>query len=373
MLILFLLLAVTTALGIWGASYCVPPQYFSFARNAVIGANVVLALAMIFFARMREIPGGATVLTVASVFFVTEVILGIMVAVALTLRHFWQGANVPFDPSRRHLLGNFALYPLAAAAVPVYGAAYERNTLAIREFTIPVKGNFTPYRIAQISDVHLGPFFSLEDLTELLEKSAAVKADALVITGDLFDDEGQNEEAAGIVDKYVPRFPDGIYFCWGNHEYYRNIPKIRQYLSRTSVKVLRNDSVLARKGDTPLYFAGTDYPMDRAHFDELRDRYAEEALKDIPDNAVTVLLAHHPEFIDNGAAAGVKLTLTGHTHGCQFGLFGVPLFPIFRYTRGMVEHGDSFGYVHSGNGSWFPVRIGCPPEIAVFTLEGDKA
>ena len=60
---------------------------------------------------------------------------------------------------------------------------------------------------------------------------------------------------------------------------------------------------------------------------------------------------------------------TKNTHGSQFGILGLPLFPVFKYTRGMVRIGDSYGYVHTGNGSWFPLRIGCPPEIACFRLE----
>jgi len=59
--------------------------------------------------------------------------------------------------------------------------------------------------------------------------------------------------------------------------------------------------------------------------------------------------------------------------GSQFGILGLPLFPVFKYTRGMVKVGDSTGYVHSGNGSWFPLRIGCPPEIAFFRLEPKKS
>ena len=81
------------------------------------------------------------------------------------------------------------------------------------------------------------------------------------------------------------------------------------------------------------------------------------------------MLAHHPEFIDDGAERNFALTLTGHTHGSQIGIFGVPLLPVFKYTRGVVKIGDSFGYVHVGNGSWFPFRLGCPPEIAYFTLK----
>ena len=74
------------------------------------------------------------------------------------------------------------------------------------------------------------------------------------------------------------------------------------------------------------------------------------------------------EAIDNAASHGAALALTGHTHGCQFGIFGRAALPFFKYNRGIVHVGSTLGYVHSGNGSWFPYRIGCPPEIAYFTL-----
>ena len=90
--------------------------------------------------------------------------------------------------------------------------------------------------------------------------------------------------------------------------------------------------------------------------------------ENVPKDSICILLAHHPEFIDDAIKFKIPLTLTGHTHGSQIGFFGVPLFPVFKYTRGMFINGDCYGYVHCGNGSWFPFRLGCPPEIAYFTL-----
>ena len=109
--------------------------------------------------------------------------------------------------------------------------------------------------------------------------------------------------------------------------------------------------------------------MDRPHFEAQRKNYMQQAMKNLPADVPAILLAHHPECIDDGAANDIALTLTGHTHGSQFGFLGQPLFPVFKYTRGIVKIGDSYGYVHRGNGSWFPFRLGCPPEIAYFTLK----
>jgi cytidyltransferase-like protein len=111
-------------------------------------------------------------------------------------------------------------------------------------------------------------------------------------------------------------------------------------------------------------------PADMLTPEEQRLEAVRKAVKDIPQEELvnTILLAHHPEYIDNGAELGIPLTLTGHTHGGQVGIFGLPLIPVYKYNRGFVKLGASLGYVHSGNGSWLPLRIGCPPEIAYFRL-----
>ncbi len=203
-----------------------------------------------------------------------------------------------------------------------------------------------------------------------MEQAAATGADALAVTGDLFDDDDMNAEAAQILDGFVPRFPKGIWFCYGNHEYFRNIEAIEAALVKTRVHVLRDASAMAVDGKRPLYFLGVDYPRLRNLFALDGAASMEKAMEGVPDHAVKVLLAHHPDFFDAAAAHGVELALSGHTHGGQLGIFGVPLVPpVFKYMRGVYRVGITFGYVHCGNGSWFPYRLGCPPEIAVFALK----
>ena len=91
----------------------------------------------------------------------------------------------------------------------------------------------------------------------------------------------------------------------------------------------------------------------------------------VPDNAVKILLAHHPDFLKNAVEYNAELVLSGHTHGGQLGFEGMPLVPpVFEYMRGWYSQGATRLYVHPGNGSWFPFRLGCQPEIAIFTLRG---
>ena len=308
-------------------------------------------------------------------FLVGQLIVLAFVVLAVLLRFIWRRIRgVPYSAERRRVLKNAALYPAAGVLLSSYGAFIERKHTVRRDYTIPVS-NLPPEAdgmvIAQISDVHLGSFFSVEDFDALLAETAAGGADLLAVTGDVFDDEPLNARAAEVLAAHIGDFRDGIWYCIGNHEYYHSgRPIVDRMAEEGRVHVVLNSAARVA-GRGTLYIAGVDYPFARGDaFDPQKKAYFAAAIADVPRDAVTVLLAHHPEFIDDAAAHGsVPLTLTGHTHGSQFGLLGLPLFPVFKYTRGMVRIGDSYGYVHTGNGSWFPLRIGCPPEIAYFRLE----
>ena len=299
-----------------------------------------------------------------------QVIFNGLVTMSLLARFIIRRVRrVPMDFKRRDMLKKSFVYPLLASGVSAYGGLVESHRQEVREIEIPVKGLTVPsgYRILQLSDVHLGPFFSLEDFAGLLRQAVEQKPDLLAVTGDVFDDAKMNSEAVRILDSFVSEFPDGIYYVYGNHEHYRGFGKIKKLLAGTHIRVLRNTA--SQVPGKKLCLAGVDYPLNKERFAEIRQKHHKAAMAKVPQGMTTVLLAHHPECIDDGAASGVTLTLTGHTHGCQFGFLGVPLVPLFRYNRGLVKIGDSYGYVHSGNGSWFPCRIGCPPEIVTFTLK----
>ena len=301
---------------------------------------------------------------------VAQTIFNGLVTLAVVIRFILRRVRrVPVDFKRRDLLKRSFLYPLVAAVLPAYGGLVESREQVLREVEIPVQGLTAPegYRIVQLSDVHLGQFFSVEDWRKLLQQAAGQGADVLAVTGDLFDDERMNEEAVQVLDSFVPSFPDGIYYVFGNHEHFRGVGQIKNYLAGTRINVLENAA--RQVPGKNLWFAGVDYPMRRDRFEADRQKMHRQAMAEVPEGVTAVLLAHHPECIEDGVESGVALTLTGHTHGGQFGIFGLPILPFFRYNRGLIKIGDSYGYVHSGNGSWFPCRIGCPPEIVTFTLK----
>lgn len=319
---------------------------------------------------------------VATIFLTAQLICGALVICALVVRFFYRKFHKPtkFDPARRRALTHGMIYPLLSLATALYGNRIEKNFDAENFYDVPIK-NLPPeldgFRLAQISDLHLGAYFSLERLENLLQRIADAKPDLLAITGDIFDDVHMNPAAIKIVDAFTEKFRCGIFYIHGNHEHFRGIQQIEQMLAQTKIHWLVNR---AEHVTSKLFILGVDYPSrapitssnDKERekiFADARKNFVDAAMENVPDDAIKILLAHHPEFIDDGAERNFALTLTGHTHGSQIGIFGVPLFPVFKYTRGVVKIGDSFGYVHVGNGSWFPFRLGCPPEIAYFTLK----
>ena len=395
---IFLIIVATILTVIIGlALVCVSSLFNEKIRRKVRIAIFSIDVALILFCTIGltlnaklHLPSAAVEIfgSVMVVIFMSQLICILTVIVAVIIRKIYRMLNkpVPFDKERRSMLAYSLFYPIYSFVTAVYANQVERNDTVDNFYDIPVNNlpaDLNGFRIAQISDIHLGAFYSLEKLESILNRIAKAEPNLLAITGDIFDSVEINDEAIRLVDSFCDKFKYGIFYCHGNHEHHRGIKPIEAGLKQTQIHWLVNDS--AQVADTSIYILGVDYPMsspvmhskdeqEQKVFNQRKHDYLSQAIKNVPENAVCILLAHHPEFIDDAAEFNIPLTLTGHTHGSQIGFFGVPLLPVFKYTRGMFEHLGSdgetkcYGYVHVGNGSWFPFRLGCPPEIAYFTL-----
>ncbi len=377
------ILALILCLGLISVNFLWTGENKTRVFRILTFADVALILIIICGFLIRDyIPSTAVEIlgSFSTVFLLTQLFCGGLVIIALIVRAIYRQFHkpTPYNPERRRALKYSLLYPAMSLAVSLYGNRVERMEIVDRFFDIPISKlppelqNFT---VAQISDIHLGAYFSIERLERLLDKIAAAKPDILVITGDIFDDVDLNDTAIKLVDSYCEKFKYGVYYCHGNHEHFRGINHIEAELSKTKIHWLVNKSARVTSN---LYVIGVDYPPaapvmksgGRGQQDELfysqTKEYLEKALADVPYNATVILLAHHPEFFDVAALKNIPLTLTGHTHGGQ--IWGLHLLEIFKYTRGMFQSGDSYCYVHSGCGSWFCFRLFTPPEVAYFKL-----
>jgi predicted MPP superfamily phosphohydrolase len=155
-----------------------------------------------------------------------------------------------------------------------------------------------------------------------------------------------------------------VYAVLGNHDTIRMVPA----MEAMGYRVLLNEWVKVQREGETIYLAG----IDDAHFYRLENYH--RAARDIPPDAVSILLSHTPEAYRHAAHAGFDLMLCGHTHGGQLCLPGGR--PILTYAdvprqlaRGPWAYHDMIGYTSAGAGtSIVDVRLNCPPEVTLHHL-----
>jgi predicted MPP superfamily phosphohydrolase len=217
------------------------------------------------------------------------------------------------------------------------------------------------YTIAQWSDVHVGPTIQRRFVAALVEKTNALEADAIAITGDLID--GYLDELREQVEPLRElRARDGVFFVTGNHEYYWRAGEWMPELRRLGLDFLRNEHRVVRDG---LVFAGVTDPVGRDNHKQ--DPHA--ALAGAPRDAIKVLLSHRPQTAQTASDLGVHLQLSGHTHGGQFFPFNLLIHAFQPIVAGLHRVGRTWLYVSRGTGYWGPPsRLGVQSEITLIEL-----
>jgi uncharacterized protein len=247
--------------------------------------------------------------------------------------------------------------------------------LVRRPVDVTVPGLPAPWdgvRIAQISDLHVGPHTSRRFLARIADTVTALKPDLIAITGDLVDDRAEDvvHFAAAVGGL---RAPLGVYLIPGNHDVYAGWedvePQLRTMLPNATLLV--NDARILTRGGASIAVAGTGDPAGRLGPAGVAPDI-DRALSAVPPGTTTIALAHNPALWPALAERGVALTLSGHTHWGQFALprLGWSLAsPFLARAMGAHSEGDSLLYINPGTGYWgVPFRIGAGPEVTVITL-----
>ena len=233
------------------------------------------------------------------------------------------------------------------------------NSLALPHLPDPFEG----FTLLQLSDLHLD---SLEDFPDrLAEKIAALDYDICVMTGDyLFRTHGAFDRAMTGLERLCRSIEKDVYAILGNHDSLLMAQPIESF----GVRLLLNENVSLQREGSNIFLAGIDDPHYFAA-DNL-----EKAYDGIPDDAVSLLLAHSPEIYRRAAYVGFDAMMCGHTHGGQICLPGpVPLYynsSAPRYTGAGAWSFDLMqGYTSVGTGSSVvPARFNCPPEVTLHRL-----
>jgi predicted MPP superfamily phosphohydrolase len=226
------------------------------------------------------------------------------------------------------------------------------------------------FRIAQISDVHIGPILGRGFAEKLVARVNALAPDLIAVTGDLVD--GGVAHLHGEVAPFAAlRAPHGIYFVPGNHDFYSGVDGWLARVEQLGMRVLRNERV-AIGGAAGFDLAGVD-----DHRGDWRTGSTEDVAQALagrdPARAV-VLLAHDPATFPAAQRAGVDLQISGHTHGGQIWPFGVLVRLATPFVAGLHRRGASQIYVTTGAGFWGPpMRLFAPSEIAEIVLRCEEA
>ncbi len=264
---------------------------------------------------------------------------------------------------------NAVLSVLIVAAV-AHGHYSARRTPRLRRVDVPIPdlaAELEGFTIAQITDVHVGPFTRADFVARVCERIEGAAPDIVAVTGDLVD--GPLLEVRAEVEplaELAARRP--VYYVTGNHEYYAGADLWCQALAELGLEVLHNRHVVVRRGGAELVVGGV--PDVSGH------RFVEGDAVDIaatfagaPAGAPRVLLAHQPRTVALRGGERVDLQLSGHTHGGQVFPFHFTI-PLQQPVRAGLAHIDGgWVYVSRGTGFWGPpLRVLAPSEITLLRL-----
>jgi len=292
-------------------------------------------------------------------------------------------------PDRRKFLSIIGLASAAVlAGLFIDGIIFGKYRHSVRKVKLKIAGlprSFRGYKIIQISDVHSGSFFNPEKLQKAIDLINEQEADLVVFTGDMVNN------LASEFEPFIPLFStikakDGKFSILGNHDYgdyfnwptkeekAQNVPNLIEFQRQAGFEVLRNEHRFIDKNGEKLYLLGVEN-WGLKPFPQYGD--LDKASAGIPPEAAKILLSHDPTHFDEIVKkhpSNVQLTLSGHTHGMQFGLDlkNVRWSPVqFRYKKwaDLYESEGKNLYVNRGFGVIaYPGRVGIDPEITLFEL-----
>jgi predicted MPP superfamily phosphohydrolase len=254
----------------------------------------------------------------------------------------------------------------------------ESNEVKVVELDIALRRlprSFDGFTIAQLSDFHY-ELFATKPISRAVAMVNRLAPDLVALTGDfvtapmferldtLRKAAWQAAPCADILSKLAA--PEGVYAVLGNHDVGCDSGQITHILAEHHIPVLRNRAVALRRGQDKIWLVGID------------DAYLGRpdlgtALREVPANDTTILLAHEPDYAQEASLLPVDLQLSGHSHGGQIWIpgLGAPWLPPMarKYPRGLYRVGNLTLYTNIGIGTiHLPVRLNCPPEITLIRL-----
>jgi uncharacterized protein len=297
------------------------------------------------------------------------------------VRRVARSTSALVSPGRRQFLERSAGAVVAAPFVAgAYALFYGRLNLEITQQRIQLARlpkAFKGFRIVQLSDIHIGPFMTQDQIRKYADIANGLRPDLLALTGDFVTWDPSTQHA--VVDALTSlRAPFGIFGCLGNHEAWSGTEdSITRMFQQVGVRILRRERVPVSTQGESFNLIGVDFET-RRHMVPGNEKFVHTYLEGLeslvaPDTA-NILMSHNPDTFDRAAELGIGLSLAGHTHGGQVALEFVspeiaPSRLVTPYVAGRFQKPGGQLYVNRGIGTiGVPMRIGAPPEITVYEL-----
>lgn len=273
----------------------------------------------------------------------------------------------------------------------IYGLIRNPYRYKLYQSNVPIKGlpaTLEGLKIVQISDIHSGSFTFKDPIKNAIEMINQQEADLVFFTGDMVNSiASEMEPYIDVFDKIKSKY--GIYSVLGNHDYgdyyswnkvedkVANMDRLKAIHKELGWQLLLNEHTVVDIEDASIGIIGVENISGKMHFSVYGDM--DVASKNCPDCNVKILLSHDPSHWDKEVTTTYKdidLTLSGHTHGMQFGIeipgfikFS-PIQFVYKKWAGLYKEGNQYLYVNRGLGFLgYPGRVGILPEITLLELK----
>ncbi len=293
-------------------------------------------------------------------------------------------------PERRKFVSQLAL---GVAAIPfvgllhgVFKGKYNFKVLSHTLYFDDLPEAFEGFRLTQISDIHSGSFDEAEKIEYAIDLINKQESDVLFFTGDIVNTSAS--EMNPWIDTFnkIKEYPYGKHSVLGNHDYGEyvtweseaakeaNFKAIKEVHSKIDFNLLLNDCKFIEKDGSRIAIIGVE---NWGHnFKKAGD--LKKASQNVGEDDFKILLSHDPshwEYEVKGDQKHYHLTLSGHTHGFQFGieipgfLKWSPVQYVYKHWAGLYKEAGQYLHVNRGFGFHaYPGRVGIWPEITVIEL-----
>ncbi len=310
---------------------------------------------------------------------------------ALGYNFVFRKKNQKMIPSRRKFVSQIGL---GVAAIPFFSILYgifegKYNFKVIRKavFFDDLPDSFDGLKVLQLSDIHCGSFDNKEKIKYAIDLINQQDFDVLVFTGDLVNNFAKEMEPWADYFRNIKTPKYGKYSVLGNHDYgeyaiwksdadkQKNFEEIKDLHQQIGFKLLLNENVCLEQESDKLAIVGVE---NWGHnFKKAGD--LNKASADLKEKDFKILLSHDPSHFDLEVKKHPKnfqLTLSGHTHGLQFGIEVPEVFKwspvqyVYKHWAGLYRDSGKFLYVNRGFGFHaYSGRVGIWPEITVLELK----